>query len=1166
MLEGALQLGKVRSSNLKPQTSGKRFGDYELLDEIARGGMGVVYRARQISLDRVVAVKLILFGPYADETSVRRFNAEAAAAARLQHPNIVAIHEVGEEAGQHFFSMDCVEGRNLADDARERPRTARQSARLLQTIAKAIHYAHGQGIVHRDLKPSNILIDADDEPRITDFGLAKRLVGMRATASHSISEKNTDIVEPVPTDDLSLTLTGQVLGSPSYVPPEQAAGKRGPVGPRADIYALGAILYYLLTGRPPFAAETITDTLRQVMDGEPVSPRLLNPSLPKDLETICLKCLEKEPARRYASAQDLADELGCFLRDEPIRARPVSSPERLWRWCRRYPAVAVLSGAVLVLLVALAAGSLLAALRINAAREAAVRERDRSERTVVQLELQRAEKLFQSGQAAPALRYLADLLRRQPTNHVVATWVTLALSQRQFPRAIGRPLTHQGTVRKAVFSPDGRVVATASLDGTASVWDAATGEHLAILPCGKMNVEDIDFSPDGERLLTEVENGLQFWRWRDQAPERRFPITEVLSAAFSRDGRHIAAAAHPSVAFVWDASNGALLAGPMRHRGAIASVQFSPDGNQIVTACDDGTAQVRSVATGHAIGGPLRHGAEVSMAVFSPDGKSIVTASRDNTARLWEAATGRALTAALRHTDWVEFVEFSPDGRLVATACRDGSARIWDARTGQQVNDPLRHQSAVATVRFSHDGRHLVTASFDRTARVWNAVTGSPVGEAVKHRGRVAYAEFSPDGRTIVTASDDRTGQLWDMTEALRGSAQRTHTVVISTVAFSPDGTRVVSASLDGTAQLWDAQTGRPMGEPMRHKDYVYAAEFSRDGRHVLTASRDGTGRLWDSQTGAHVQPVFEFTSPLERATFTPDGRRIIGNTRDGRLWLWEENAVLPFPGSGALVQTEAAMLMGLAVSADGTRLVSAGRDGTARLWNVDQRVAEGEPIQHDAVVHSVAFSPNGARLATGCRDHTASLWDVRSRRRLCEPLQHNGEVRFVKFSPDGTRLVTCSRDQTARIWDAFTGRPVTGPLQHDGAVSEAAFDPTGRRLVTSSMDGWIRLWDAHSGQLLSAPTDGGAGIGCVAFSPDGSRVAAGTRDGAILMVETPQLPSPVPDWLPRLAEALAGQRVNAQGTFDFLPAIELEQFRQLIFDLPAGDPYARWAKRFFTR
>jgi serine/threonine-protein kinase len=262
MLEGALQLGKVRSSNLKLQTSGKRFGDYELLDEIARGGMGVVYRARQISLDRVVAVKLILFGPYADETSVRRFNAEAAAAARLQHPNIVAIHEVGEEAGQHFFSMDCVEGRNLADDARERPRTARQSARLLQTIAKAIHYAHGQGIVHRDLKPSNILIDADDEPRITDFGLAKRLVGMRATASHSISEKNTDVVEPVPTDDLSLTLTGQVLGSPSYVPPEQAAGKRGPVGPRADIYALGAILYYLLTGRPPFAAETITDTLR----------------------------------------------------------------------------------------------------------------------------------------------------------------------------------------------------------------------------------------------------------------------------------------------------------------------------------------------------------------------------------------------------------------------------------------------------------------------------------------------------------------------------------------------------------------------------------------------------------------------------------------------------------------------------------------------------------------------------------------------------------------------------------------------------------------------------------------------------------------------------------------------------------------------------------------
>jgi serine/threonine-protein kinase len=348
------------------------------------------------------------------------------ASARLQHPNIVAIHEVGEEAGQPFFSMDCVEGRNLADDARERPRTAREAARLLQIVAEAIHYAHSQGIVHRDLKPSNILIDASGEPRITDFGLAKRYgvppSGGGASNHPSMPDVSCHAPAEAGTPNEDLTLTGQVLGSPSYVPPEQASGKRGQVGPRTDIYALGAILYYLLTGRPPFAAETITETLRQVMDGEPVPPRMLNPSLPKDLETICLKCLEKEPARRYASAQDLADELGCFLRDEPVRGRPVSSPERLWRWCRRYPAVATLSGAVLVLLVALAAGALAAALRIDTARETAVRERDRAERTVVQLELQRAEELFQSGQTAPALRYLADLLRRSGLWQLSPLW------------------------------------------------------------------------------------------------------------------------------------------------------------------------------------------------------------------------------------------------------------------------------------------------------------------------------------------------------------------------------------------------------------------------------------------------------------------------------------------------------------------------------------------------------------------------------------------------------------------------------------------------------------------------------------------------------------------------------------------------------------------------
>ena len=302
------------TSDLRPLD----FGDYELLEEIAHGGMGIVYRARQKSLHRIVALKMMLAGQFAQPEFVQRFRAEARAIAQLQHPNIVAIHEVGEHDGQPWFSMDFVEGRTLAEVVCEGPLPGPRAATYLKAIAEAVHYAHQQGILHRDLKPSNILIDATDQPRITDFGLAKRL---------------TSDLGPQTSD---LTLTGQVLGSPNYLSPEQAAGKQAEVGPASDGYALGAMLYHLMTGRPPFQADSLTTLLRQVMETEPVSPRLLNASVPRDLETICLKCLEKQPSRRYATAQAMADELGRFLRSEPILARPVSRPEKVWRWRQRW--------------------------------------------------------------------------------------------------------------------------------------------------------------------------------------------------------------------------------------------------------------------------------------------------------------------------------------------------------------------------------------------------------------------------------------------------------------------------------------------------------------------------------------------------------------------------------------------------------------------------------------------------------------------------------------------------------------------------------------------------------------------------------------------------------------------------------------------------------------
>jgi tRNA A-37 threonylcarbamoyl transferase component Bud32 len=317
-------------------TKVRYFGDYELVEEIARGGMGVVYKARQVSLNRIVAVKMILAGQLASSAEVTRFRSEAQTAANLQHPNIVAIHEVGEHGGQHYFSMDYVEGQSLAELVREAPLPPHRAARYVQIAAEAIHYAHQQGTLHRDLKPSNVLIDRFDQPRVTDFGLARRID----------AEKG-------------LTASGAVLGTPSYMPPEQASADRGRLGPASDVYSLGAVLYELVTGRPPFRAATPIDTIMQVLQDEPAAPRLVNPQIDRDLETIILKCLAKGQAQRYATAQELESDLQAFLDGRPVKARRPGSAERAVRWLRRQKrSVALAAVAAAVMGVVLVAGFL----------------------------------------------------------------------------------------------------------------------------------------------------------------------------------------------------------------------------------------------------------------------------------------------------------------------------------------------------------------------------------------------------------------------------------------------------------------------------------------------------------------------------------------------------------------------------------------------------------------------------------------------------------------------------------------------------------------------------------------------------------------------------------------------------------------------------------------
>jgi WD40 repeat protein/tRNA A-37 threonylcarbamoyl transferase component Bud32 len=1090
------------------------FGDYELLEQIARGGMGVVYKARQVSLNRVVALKMILAGQLASEREVERFYTEAQAAANLQHPNIVAIHEVGQHVGQHYFSMDYVAGKSLAQLVREKPFAAVQAARYVKTIAEAIEYAHQHGTLHRDLKPANVLIDTFDQPRVTDFGLAKRIEG---TAQ--------------------LTSTGSLMGTPSYMPPEQAGAHDGKVGPASDVYSLGAVLYELVTGRPPFLGESLVVTLNQVLNTEPVPPRLLNPEIPRDLETVCLKCLQKEPGKRYQTAAELAGDLRRFLKNEPILARPVGAIERTWRWCLRNPVVASLGAAIaMLLLISAVGGTTLATLATREARRAdqnAKRADQNSERVAeeaqkVAEEAQKAEaekivavrrmaesyvdrglRLCDEGEAPKGLLWLARALEVLPSS-------TATVSAGSKPKVHGDAfadperalranlaawsqsispvkacLRHQSKVSRAFgFSPDGKMVLTATEDEL-RLWDAATGRPIGA-PLQQQQQAIALFSRDGKTILTVGEDKtVRLWD-ATTAKLIRAPLSDhgtVSSFDWSPDGKTVVTGGADNTARLWDLATGKPIGAPLLH-GPVTDVAYCPNGKTVLTE-NGRTAQTWDVATGKPIGAPMQHQRDVRAVAFSPDGKTVLTGSWDETARLWDAATGKPIGMPLQHQSTADMrrrhvlaavraIAVSPDGKTVLTTCQDDAAHLWDAATGKPISPPLQHTGMVNAATFSPDGKTVLTGSGDRTARFWDTTTGKSIGAPLQHQNSVNDVAYSPDGKTVMTGCDDETVRLWEAHKA--NGALLQHQAAVMAIAFSPDGTKVLTGSGyieggSGQARLWDAATGSPIGSPLQHQNSVVAVSFSPDGKTILTGSLDGTARLWDSCTGKPMSP------PLLRP---PES--------------------LPITSSPVSMKQLRKQVSGFVFSPDGKTIVICSNpprrkglrrdDGTVQLWDTATGRPIGTPLRHHGWVWAFVFSPDGKTVATGSEDKTARLWGARTGKPIGTPLQHPGEVTRIAFSPDGNTVVTGSKDGTARLWDARTGKPIGTPLQHHGEVTAVAFSPEGKTIVTGGRDGTTRLWDARTGKQMGPPLEHQRDVRAVAFSPDGKTVLTGSWDG----------------------------------------------------------------------
>jgi WD40 repeat protein len=958
------------------------FGDYELLEEIARGGMGVVYRARQMSLNRPVALKMILSGHLATPVLVQRFHTEAESAARLDHSNIVPIYEIGEYDGQHYFSMKLIPGGTLAGatcNAQEIPSIDR-AARLVATVARAVHYAHQRGILHRDLKPTNILLDEAGEPHVTDFGLAK-----------------------LEEDNSGLTMTAAVVGTPAYMSPEQAAGQNKGLTTAADIYGLGTILYELIARRPPFQGETTVETLRQVCEQEPASPRTLNPGVNRDLETICLKCLNKDPERRYGSAEMLADDLDRWRKKEPIQARPVAPVQKFSSWCRRKPALAasLLISAVLLLVVAI--GSPIAAVRID-------RERKEAEYLLYTANMNMARQAWEENSIGVLRRMLQETHESPHRGFEWYYW------QRQAHLASRTIAGHADVVLFVAFSPDGQQIFSGSFDQTAKIWDLASGRELfALTSGGKTGLNGpVSFSRDGKRVVTGDEEG----RVR-----------------------------------IWDVASGRQLGSFRAHSAATASVAFSPDGTLVVTGGNDNTAKLWKATRGRHLRTFKGHTALVSFVAFSPDGLRIVTCSEDGTAKVWDVADDENAITFTAHTQGVLCAAFSPDGNHIVTGGRDHMVRVWDALTASELRK-LDHNLSISSVACSHDGQRIAAGSEDPTVKVWDVASGQELYALKGHTEEVASVAFSPDNKRLVSGSLDQTVKVWDVSGNQDPLVLRGHTDQIWAVAFSPDGGSVVTGSFDSTARVWDVAKGVVRFPLIGHTGPIRTVAFSADGQRIATGSWDSTVRVWHATNGVELFQLKEHNSAVLSVAFSPDRTRIASGGADRAARIWDIN------GGKELftLMGHTGMVTSVAFSPDGQRLVTGSDDGTAKVWDA----TSGREIRtfkgHRGGVYSAIFSADAAQIITGGDREVAKLWDVTTGRELFELRGHSLHVTSIAYSPDSRRILTGSWDSTAKLWDAATGREVLTLKAHNGPVW-VDFSPDGTSVVTASHDGTARIW-----------------------------------------------------------------------------------------------------------